>query len=99
MPWLLLCKSVNENYIYNIYNYKKNFSYNNAVIFNYCVHSDFKSLSKLSMLKHLDLGHNSFDKGILGSLSSLSALKSLKLDSNDMEGPLYDQGMSDENFC
>ena len=41
----------------------------------YCVHSDFKSLSKLSKLKYLHLGVNSFDKGLLRSLGVLSALK------------------------
>ncbi|KAK7845954.1 receptor like protein 21 [Quercus suber] len=54
---------------------------------------EFKSLSNLSKLKHLDLGGNHFDKGILRSLGALSALTSLKLDSNQMEGPLYDQGL------
>ncbi|XP_030970923.1 receptor-like protein 14 [Quercus lobata] len=52
---------------------------------------DFKNLSKLSKLKHLDLGGNHFDKGILRSLGALSALTSLKLDYTQMEGPLYDQ--------
>ncbi|KAM4113366.1 hypothetical protein ACJW30_05G215600 [Castanea mollissima] len=51
---------------------------------------DFKSLSKLSKLKHLDLGGNQFDIRILRSLGALSTLKSLKLDWNDMKGPLYD---------
>ncbi|XP_050289278.1 receptor-like protein 56 isoform X4 [Quercus robur] len=53
---------------------------------------DFKNLSKLSKLKHLDLRGNHFDEGILRSLGALSALTSLKLDNNEMEGPLYDQG-------
>ncbi|KAM4113359.1 hypothetical protein ACJW30_05G215000 [Castanea mollissima] len=55
---------------------------------------EFKSLSKLSKLKHLDLGGNHFDKGILRSLGALSALTSLKLDSNEMEGLLYDQDLA-----
>ncbi|XP_030971224.1 receptor-like protein 13 [Quercus lobata] len=55
---------------------------------------DFKILSKLSKLKHLDLGGNHFDKGILRSLGALSALTSLKLDYNQMEGPLYDQDLA-----
>ncbi|XP_075666070.1 receptor-like protein 14 [Castanea sativa] len=53
---------------------------------------EFKSLSKLSKLKHLDLGGNEFDKEILRSLGALSALTSLKLDYNFIESTLYDQG-------
>ncbi|KAL0012857.1 hypothetical protein SO802_007965 [Lithocarpus litseifolius] len=51
---------------------------------------DSKSLSKLSKLKHLDLGRNQFDIRILRSLGALSTLKYLKLDYNAMKGPLYD---------
>ena len=38
--------------------------------------------SKLSKLKHLDLGFNRLGKGILRSLGALLTLKSLKLDYN-----------------
>ncbi|XP_065633995.1 receptor-like protein 15 [Quercus suber] len=53
---------------------------------------DFKCLSKLKHLEVLDLGRNNFTREILRSLGTLSALTSLKLDFNQMEGPLYDQG-------
>ena len=61
------------------------YNYNNTVIFHHCVYSDFQSISKdskLSKLKHLDLGFNRLGKGILGSLGALLTLKSLKLDYN-----------------
>ena len=62
------------------------------------IFSDFKDLAKLSKLKQLDLGNNHFNKEILRFLGALPALKSLKLDENDMEGPLYEQGMCYGNF-
>ncbi|KAM4113371.1 hypothetical protein ACJW30_05G216100 [Castanea mollissima] len=55
---------------------------------------EFKSLSKLSKLKHLDLGGNEFDKEILRSLGALSALTSLKLDYNFIESTLFDQDLA-----
>ncbi|KAF3950256.1 hypothetical protein CMV_023961 [Castanea mollissima] len=55
---------------------------------------EFKSLSKLSKLKHLDLGGNQFDKEILRSLGALLALTSLKLDYNFIESTLYDQDLA-----
>nr|AMM43012.1 LRR-RLK [Vernicia montana] len=58
---------------------------------------DFKILSKLSKLKHLDLSWNPFNNDILNSLSTFSSLERLDLSYNRLQGTLFTQGIDKLN--
>ncbi|GMQ09022.1 hypothetical protein CsSME_00052525 [Camellia sinensis var. sinensis] len=56
--------------------------------------SDSKLLSNLSKMRHLDLSGNHFDKDAFKILGALTSLKFLSLESNRIEGPLSNQGLT-----
>ncbi|KAI7985753.1 Receptor-like protein 9a [Camellia lanceoleosa] len=55
---------------------------------------DSKLLSNLSKMRHLNPSNNNFDKDAFRILGALPSLKFLSLESNRIEGPLSNQGLT-----